>query len=187
MKWKEKLKKIKKPLLIIAAVLCCTAVIGTSMAYLFTNTDEIENVFTPAEVPCEVEETFENNVKSNVSIKNTGNTDAFIRASIVVTWVDKESGDTLPITPVLDTDYEMTMGNIGWSKNDDGYYYCSFDISPGENTPVLITECKVKDDAQVPKNANLSVEIVASAIQSKPSSVVQDKWGVSLGGNTQNI
>ena len=182
----EKHSNSKKLLILVVAILCCLVTIGGTVAFLLTQTGEIENVFSPSKVTCQVDETFENNVKSDVSIKNTGNTDAFIRAAIIVTWVDKDTGNTLPAVPILDTDYEMTLGTSGWTKNSDGYYYCSSSIAPNGNTPVLISECKMKDSANIPENATLSVEIVASAIQSKPSSVVQDKWGISLGGNTKD-
>lgn len=179
-------RKSKKTLILTIAILCCLISVSGTLAYIHTNANKVENIFTPSKVMCEVDETFENNVKSNVSVKNTGDTDAFIRAAIVATWVDNTTGNTLAITPVLDTDYTITFETSGWTKKSDGYYYCLSSIAPNDNTPILISECKMKDGANIPDNAVLSIEILASAIQSEPASVVADKWGVSLGGSSKN-
>ena len=52
--------------LIISAVMLVFTLIGGTIAYLTSYTSPVENEFTPAEVSCEVIETFENNVKSDV-------------------------------------------------------------------------------------------------------------------------
>ena len=45
---------------------------------------------------------------------------------------------------------------------------------------MLIDECKLLENASVPDGYHLSVEIVASAIQSAPDSVVQNMWHVTV-------
>ena len=45
----------------------------------------------------------------------------------------------------------------------------------GEETPVLITKCEKKGNA--PKDYDLSVEILADAIQSEPANAVMEAWG----------
>lgn len=162
-------------LLILAVVLA----IGGTLAYIIANTASVENKFTPGEVRCEVEETFKNNVKSDVKIKNTGNTAAYIRATYVVTW-QKDDGTVNGKMPVVGTDYTIEFAeNSGWKLIGDYWYYTS-PVAAGGETGVLIASCKLAEGAAVPTGYHLSVEIIASAIQSEPASVVAEKWHVAV-------
>ena len=162
-------------LLILAVVLA----IGGTLAYIIANTASVENKFTPGEVRCEVEETFKNNVKSDVKIKNTGNTAAYIRATYVVTW-QKDDGTVNGKMPVVGTDYTIVFAeNSGWKLIGDYWYYTS-PVAAGGETGVLIASCKLAEGAAVPTGYHLSVEIIASAIQSEPASVVAEKWHVAV-------
>ena len=162
-------------LLILAAVLA----IGGTLAYIIANTASVENEFTPGEVRCEVEETFKHNVKSDVKIKNTGNTAAYIRATYVVTW-QNDDGTVNGKMPVVGTDYTIEFAeNSGWKLIGDYWYYTS-PVAAGGETGVLIASCKLAEGAAVPTGYHLSVEIIASAIQSEPASVVAEKWHVAV-------
>lgn len=162
-------------LLILAVVLA----IGGTLAYIIANTVSVENKFTPGEVRCEVEETFKNNVKSDVKIKNTGNTAAYIRATYVVTW-QKDDGTVNGKMPVVGTDYTIEFAeNSGWKLIGDYWYYTS-PVAAGGETGVLIASCKLAEGTAVPTGYHLSVEIIASAIQSEPASVVAEKWHVAV-------
>ena len=162
-------------LLILAAVLA----IGGTLAYIIANTVSVENKFTPGEVRCEVLEDFDKITKSNVRIKNTGNTAAYIRATYVVTW-QKDDGTVNGKMPVVGTDYTIEFAeNSGWKLIGDYWYYTS-PVAAGDETEVLIASCKLAEGAAVPKGYHLSVEIIASAIQSEPASVVAEKWHVAV-------
>lgn len=135
-------------------------------------------------------ETFGNNVKSNVAVQNTGDTTAFIRAAINITWMkDAETGTEYEAAdqtvsakvPVKDRDYSIKLAdNTNWIQGADGYYYYQLPVDPQVSTGVLIEECKLQNNASVPDGYHLSVEIVASAIQSAPDSVVQSMWHVTV-------
>ena len=162
-------------LLILAAVLA----IGGTLAYIIANTVSVENKFTPGEVRCEVLEDFDKITKSNVRIKNTGNTAAYIRATYVVTW-QKDDGTVNGKMPVVGTDYTIEFAeNSGWKLIGDYWYYTS-PVAAGGETGVLIASCKLAEGAAVPTGYHLSVEIIASAIQSEPASVVAEKWHVAV-------
>lgn len=162
-------------LLILAVVLA----IGGTLAYIIANTASVEKKFTPGEVRCEVEETFKDNVKSDVKIKNTGNTAAYIRATYVVTW-QKDDGTVNGKMPVVGTDYTIEFAeNSGWKLIGDYWYYTS-PVAAGGETGVLIASCKLAEGTAVPTGYHLSVEIIASAIQSEPASVVAEKWHVAV-------
>ena len=167
--------------LVICLILLLMISVGGTIAFVVTHTSEIRNTFTESVVKCEVDETFKDNVKSNVSIKNTGDTTAYIRAFVNVTWMN-ESGQVASVSP-KSTDYMIEYSDSGWLKGSDGYYYYTLPVQPNNKTAVLINSCELLDTASAPDGYYLSVEIVCSAIQSTPVSVVRDIWHVQLSGD----
>ena len=167
--------------LVICLILLLMISVGGTIAFVVTHTSEIRNTFTESVVKCEVDETFKDNVKSNVSIKNTGDTTAYIRAFVNVTWMN-ESGQVASVSP-KSTDYMIEYSTSGWLKGSDGYYYYSLPVQPNDKTAVLINSCELLETASAPDGYYLSVEIVCSAIQSTPVSVVSDIWHVQLSGD----
>lgn len=178
------LPKKKVSLLLVSLVLIAAIAVGSTVAFIATSTEPITNIFNPANVTIDIDEKFENGVKTDVQVKNTGNTDAFIRAKIVVTWKDKD-GNVSATKPVEDTDYTMTLNNTDWFLGDDGFYYCKTSVEPNGSTPALITECKKADGVTPPDGYDLSVEIIASGIQSTPDGAVKEAWGMTVDANGQ--
>lgn len=172
----------RRSIILLVSLLSVIALsIGTTLAFIFTNTGKVENTFNPTRVSCDVTEEFENNIKTNVSVKNTGNTDAYIRAAVIVTWIDND-GNVYASAPQEDTDYTITLADgfsESWLIDKNGFYYCKAPVAPDSDTPLLIEECRVID-GRAPEGYHLSVEILASAIQSEPSSVVEEQWGVTV-------
>lgn len=188
-------KQLRRPkrlaTLLVSLLLVLGVAVGGTVAFLSTSTGSKVNTFTPSEVTCEVTETFKNNVKSHVAVQNTGDTTAFIRAAINVTWMkDAEAGTKYEAAnqtvsakiPVEGKDYSITFAeNTNWIKGAaDGYYYYQLPVAPQGSTGVLIDKCMLQENASVPDGYHLSVEIVASAIQSAPDSVVQSMWHVTV-------
>ncbi len=177
----NRFKRSRKNKQLIALLSVLTVILGLAggitLAYIFTQTQPIENTFRPTEVTVEIEEEFDGSVKSEVKITNTGTAPSYIRAAVVVTWVTSD-GSTLAETPVEGEDYDITYAeNTGWLKGDDGYWYYTTPVNPNESTGILIDECTQlaeKNDCQ------LAVEILASAIQSDPSDAVTEAWGVTV-------
>lgn len=171
--------------LLVCLVVLITVAVGGTLAYLIASTQPVKNEFAPSKVSCDVVESFENNVKENVRIQNTGNADAYIRAAIVVTWKNDE-GEVYSVTPQRDTDYTISFNpNNNWFEANDGFWYHLAEIAPcthvgdqehmGCMTGVLISSCSLVE-GQAPNGYYLSVEIIASAIQSVPASVVETEW-----------
>lgn len=176
-----KLNRKKGILLLAAAMLILVCGVGSTLAYLATQTGQVQNTFEPAYVRSEVQETIANNVKSDVTIKNTGNVSAYIRAAIVVTWKDA-NGHTMPQVPGTD-DYTLSINTDGWEKDNDGYYYCKQPVASNTESAVLITECKPTksyDDGRT-----LCVEVIGSAIQSEGMGAnrAQDAFAKAATGN----
>lgn len=177
----------RKALFALVSVLVLVfAAVGVTVAYLQTQTEPLENQFTPAKVSCKVEETFEDNVKSNVTIQNTGDTDAFIRVAVVANWVQTDENSSVTSVyaqqPVAGTDYTLTLAddvNEKWLKDSNGFYYYKDAVQPNEVTAVLIEECK-PIEGKAPAGYTLAVEIVASAIQASPETVAEEYWHISV-------
>ena len=166
--------------LALTVLLLAVAVSGT-VAYLVTNSEPVENTFTYGRVSSEVVEpgwTDGSTTKSNVTIHNTGNVDAYIRAAIVVTWKDS-NGHTMPIQPEEGTDYTLELGS-SWTKHGD-YYYYNGKVAPDGSTGDLIVSCR--PTKQYEDGRKLCVEVIGSAIQAEPARASQSAWGVTPSGN----
>lgn len=169
--------KRKAAVLLTSLVLVLVCFVGSTVAYLVASTGMVTNTFNPAQVSCRVDEkSFDGAKKENVTIANTSNIEAYIRAAIIVTWKNAENGNVYGRMPVEGTDYSITMGEIGWTKGSDGYYYYGSPVAVGASTATLITECIDKGTA--PAGYGLNVEILGSAIQSVPAYVVEQNWKV---------
>ena len=166
-------------LLLIAVAAMLLAVVGGTVAYLVTRTNSKVNTFTPSKVACSVVETFKNNVKSNVQVKNTGDTAAYLRAAVIVTWQDA-NGNVLGTAPVAGQDYSIAMpASAKWAKDDgDGFWYYSEAVAPGASTEALIKNCEPLEAAPQ-AGYTLHVEIVASAIQSTLGTSAQTAWAAA--------
>lgn len=162
-------------ILLAAVIVLLAGAVGGTWAFLVAQSEPVENNFTYAHVSCRIDEKFENGVKSDVKIQNTGDIPAYIRARIVVTWKDA-NGNVSSTVPVKNTDYTIAFNENekDWTQQGD-YWYCKTAVDAGEETPVLITKCEKKGNA--PKDYDLSVEILADAIQSEPASAVTEAWG----------
>lgn len=161
-------------LVALALVLCIAG--GATLAFLTVTTPPLTNVFQYGHVTCKVDETFQDNVKTKVSIENTGDTQSYIRVKLVFTWKDKDGN--VSAQPVTDKDYKMDLNKLDWFEKD-GYYYAKAPVAPKENTPVLIEEC-TEVAANAPDGYTLSLEILADAIQSTPTRAVEQAWGVTV-------
>ena len=161
-------------LVALALVLCIAG--GATLAFLMVTTPSLTNVFQYGHVTCKVDETFQDNVKTNVSIRNTGDTQSYIRVKLVFTW--KDSDGNVSAQPVKTGDYDLELNMDGWFEKD-GYYYAKAPVAPDNKTPVLIGKC-TEVAAHAPDGYTLSLEILADAIQSTPTKAVEQAWGVTV-------
>ena len=180
--YSRKPKRSIKPFLIAfcVCILACAAVSG-SLAWLTSTPEHVVNSFIPGEVTIQVDETFddEHTTKQNVSIKNTGNVPAYIRVALIPAWVDDEGN--IAAKPASLDDCTITWVKDGngyeddWFIGSDGFYYCKTVIEPGASTPILIKSCTVKDGEH---KYDFELQIIASAVQSLPTSTVGEVWPV---------
>lgn len=169
--------KSKASLLVVSLLLILMVGVFDSISFLSSKTDSVINTFTPGTVTPGVEETFDGQTKKDVSIQNNGNAAAYIRAAIVVSWVDKDDNNkVLAVTPVQGENYNMSLSlSDGWVKGSDGFYYWTQPVEAERKTGILIESCS-------PINGNvdglLSVEILAQSIQAEPEDAVEEAWKI---------
>ena len=172
---KPRVRMNRTAILFMAIIMLIGAVVGSTVAFLITNTGPVENKFAYASVSCEVKEDFNGNTKKNVQITNTGSTDAYIRATYVVNWLDAQGNIVASVPDGYS--YSLNVNPDGkWTKMGD-YYYCLTPVAPRDSTPGSLLTCTVTR----PENPEyrLSVEIIATAIQSTPAKAVTEAWGVT--------
>ena len=174
---KYNLRAAKIAFIGILAVIIIGVSVGVTLAILTNSTPTVENVFTPGKIILDVTETFENNVKTNVKIKNNENIPAFIRAALVFQWVDA-NGNVVGV-PVSSSDYSITLNTTDWIRGSDGFYYCKTPIQPGAETPVLVNRCEITNTTT---GYNFALHILAQGVQTVPETTVSSVWPVTVSG-----
>ena len=164
----------KKPLtLFVALVLLLTLTVGGSLAWLVSD-DDVTNTMVPGQVPIQINETVSNNVKSDVTVTNNGNIQAFIRVAIIANAVDEQGNVT-------------TVGNkpsfkvsSAWTAIDDYYYYNGI-VEPNGTTAPLFTDKVSFDGGEINILAE-SIQVLGGRQYDGSASV--DAWGVVYSNDT---
>lgn len=161
--------------IVMATVLLLALAIGGTVAWLSTKDTPITNTFTPSKVACEVTEKFNGTVKSDVNVKNTGDTKAFIRVKLVTyrtNGQDQHIGGTAELP-------KFTPGE-GWVKHD-GYYYYTKPVEPNQAPDdALIDSIPLTKDYTDADGGHQAIDVMAEAIQSVPEAAVKAAWGLSI-------
>lgn len=188
----------KSKTMLVSLLLIIGVTISGTLAYMVAGSGPVKNTFTPSEVTTAVAETVSGNIKSNVQIKNTGDTTAYIRAAVVITWQDAY-GNVLGEKPVAGTDYTIsynlasTQGKECWIGGEDGFYYWTSPVKSDDEdatncyTDILIERCEANKSKDIGTGEDavtyhLAVEIIGSGIQSVPTTVVKEVWSSGVAG-----
>lgn len=165
--------------IVMATVLLLALAIGGTVAWLSTQSAPITNTFLPSKVTCEVQEKFNGTVKSDVNVKNTGNTQAFIRVKLV-TYRTNGQGQHIGGTAEIPDDF--TPGK-GWVKYD-GYYYYTKPVEPDcAPDAKLIDRITLQSSYQDADGGRQAIDVMAEAIQSVPGEAVKAAWKLSIDTN----
>lgn len=165
-------------MMIAAAALLLTMAVGGTMAWLNAKDKPITNTFQPSKVDCKVTETYDEktNTKSNVNVKNTGDTSAYIRVKLV-TYRTNDKGEHIGGTATIP---DFKLGE-NWKLCDDGYYYYTLPVeadgSPAANLTDSLKLETVYDDVD---GGHQALDVMAEAIQSEPAKAVSEAWGVVI-------
>lgn len=189
----KKVIRWNRSFVVLAALLVLVlGIVGTTLAWLTDKTEDQTNTFEYAKVSCQVLEDVNSNEtrKSNVRIQNTGNTEAYIRATYVVTYRDK-AGNILyeTLENNWEVDFSKKINTKSWVQGKDGYWYCMTPVAPGKETPALFKEPidgngTFLDGGRSREHAITYVEILATAIQSQPVKAMGEAWGYTMNNGT---
>ena len=208
------MKRRYPPVLIVVLAMWILVTVSTTvvMAYMFRKTPTVNNQFDPASVACQVNETFENDKKSNVTVANNGNITSYIRLRVITYWVDSKGNVVARSAPENkfiaasdankndETEYWLYDDNTWLYDESEQTFYCKTPVNATAYTPELL---KLRGDfegitlVKVTENVNgieytyhPVIEFIAEAIQSKPvpPAVEYDKspiskWGITVDAN----
>lgn len=164
--------------LLLSLLMLITTVIGGTLAYLVSQTQPLTNTFEPSVVDCEVTERFDGAVKKDVNVRNTGDTDAYLRVRLVAYRVN-EQGQHIGGEAQIPA---FALGD-GWVKNGNFYYYTK-PVAPNSLPASSLTEevalNGLYEDADGGKQV---IEVMAEAIQAKGvaadgTKAVVKAWGI---------
>lgn len=158
--------------LLLALILVVGAAAGGTVAWLTQTTQTKNNNFSYGTVSCAINESFNGTTKSNVTVTNTGNTPAYIRAACIVNWVDAQ-GNIAANVPA-DYTYSLSIPGAGWTAGSDGYYYYNGVVDANGKTDGSLLTCTSSHPAD--GEYTLSVKVIASAVQATPSTAVNEAW-----------
>lgn len=181
----RKRKHTKRRTALLSIFLILSLAVSGTLAYIIARTDNVNNQFEPSFVTCQVN----SNNDNSFDVTNTGDVNAFIRAAIVVNWIDGE-GNVRGIAP-SSSDYTLSVNTTDWWQDDEtGYYYYKYFVLPGNLTNDLITAYGLSASVTAPDGYELSVEVVAEAIQADGDTdnsnvpAYKDAWGIgSINGS----
>ena len=176
------MKKRYGILLLALATLAVAVSVGVGVyAYMVKSSDTVTNELIPGQVDCQVVETFDGEKKTSITVKNTGNVEAYIRVRLVTYWVTSE-GSIAPKASEMPT---FTC-NSTWFKGSNDTYYYTAPVNPGEFTADLLptgATIQLKQDGEYYQ----VVEVFAEAIQSLPAAAVEGVWPVQVNGTNYTL
>ena len=135
--------KAQAKLLVTVLTLVVVLGIGATVAYLHDTTDPVTNTFDPAELNTRIEENLGTNGTKEVVIANTGKSNAYVRARIMVSGIDPDNvviaatgseaaeGKILLVMPYAGADAEWQRVRESTTYSDAWYYFC--EELPGTN------------------------------------------------------
>ena len=164
--------------LLIAVILLISTAVGSTVAFLATRTEPVENSFEYADVSCKVTQNCDTD-GSIVQVKNTGTISAYIRAAVVANWIDVDGNIAASVPEGYS--YDLTCSSGSWAQGKDGFFYYLLPVAPGASTEGNLLTCTVT--CPETSEYTLSVEVLAEAIQSTPASAVNEAWNVAVDGD----
>lgn len=163
---------------LIALVLIICVAVGGTIAYIVTQTDKVENKFTPADVKIEIHERFDGADKSSITVQNVQddkNVPCYIRVKLVSNTQDADKNVTG--SAVINT-FKL---NDKWFDGGDGCYYYRDVVAVGDSTANLLA-----NGEKITLTTGQVVEVLAEGIQATPIDAVKAAWGDAIASQLEN-
>ncbi len=175
---------MKKSILIISisvALILIASTLYFTVSFYKTHYGPETLTLDKAIVTCEIEKIVNLNKVASIKIKNTSNTEAFLRITLAVTLEDDE-GEACGRS----TSYPQINITSDWIKDPYSYtYYCKNPVLPGGTSPELISSVISLSDVQIEDIHCVQIlEMAAEAIQSRPDYAVEESWPVLINNHT---
>ncbi len=169
----KKLRLRKKRVLLLAVIVTLIFSVGITLAFMFRTSEDVKNIFFPAKVTCEVNESFNGTEKSSIKVKNTGNTNAFLRVRLVSYWVNASGEIVGKPSEMPAVSYDSSC----WTDGGNYTYICKSPVAADSLTPELLTSpILLKKSEYLNETVYQVVEVFADGIQSAPLSAAQEAW-----------
>ena len=144
-----------------------------------------------ADLDIEIKETFEDNIKSDVCVENTGRKASYVRMSIVANWVDGK-GNIIRSCDWMNTGTleDPAWGHTGdkWILGEDGWFYYKYVLKPG---PEIYTDCLfTKYDPGLPQfpGTKLMMEVMAQGVEyDETKTRVTAAWGSAAAAHLTTV
>lgn len=163
----------RKTALILSLCLIFALAVGTTVALLVAHTNAVTNTFTAAKSEIKIEEKFDGNQKTSITVMNKGTATSYVRVKLVLNWVS-EDGKTISAAPVkIDVEYDKDK----WFLGTDDIYYYKTPVAPKDLTANLLKD-PIKQPEGAPDGCHLEVTVLAESIQAAPDTAVKDAWKV---------
>lgn len=198
-KFKCFLKKAFSGRMAIVSSIVALLLVGATLALLFSVGNTVTNTFNPGKVDVKVEEKISGNTKTSITLKNTGNTPAFLRMAITSYYTGTYTldGTHTEIIGSMSAPISFDLNTAaGWVKYGDYYYYTK-PVAVNASTDNLINTTGITLDYFVePSKRNGKdvtvtyqqvVEVFAEAIQSAPVDAVKTAWGDGFSISNGNL
>ncbi len=157
---------------IMSLLLILVVGISVTMSLLISHTDPLINEFKPGDVPPEIIEKLEGNVKKEVQVQNQGNVSAYIRVFLAANFIDQDEN-------VLNIDASLPeITSEDWFEHQ-GYYYYKHIVEPGALTTFLFTDFEMPV-VEGNDSAIYELQILASSVQADPTEAVESLWPVRV-------
>lgn len=159
---------------LIALILIICLAVGGTVAFIVTQTQAVKNTFTPSDVEVKIQEVFQDNIKSSITVLNVDDADkedvpCYIRVKLVSNIQDNHD-NVLGAAPLQG----FYLGN-DWIDGGDGCYYYKNVVAVGDSTSNLLAE-----GANIKLTEGQVVEVLAEGIQAMPKQAVIDAWGQTI-------
>jgi hypothetical protein len=198
-KFKCFLKKAFSGRMAIVSSIVALLLVGATLALLFSVGNTVTNTFNPGKVDVKVVEKISGNTKTSITLKNTGNTPAFLRMAITsyYTGTYTLNGTHTEIIGSMSAPISFDLNTAaGWVKYGDYYYYTK-PVAANASTANLINTTGItlnyfvedsrRQNQDVVVTYQQVVEVFAEAIQSAPVDAVKAAWGNGFSISNGNL